>query len=284
MRGAGALEEFIEGSWTESRRGRRRACSTAGVHVTVVPPSAPLAPFVERFAIVETAEAAATKVLLPEPGLMLGLRFAGAARLVGAAAARVPNAAITGVLRSARRMETAAHSGVVVVAFRAGGAAACFAEPLHELFGATVGLDALVPRATLATLEQRLAHADGHTQRVALVEQFLRARLAPDRSDPLALAAVDVIRRAGGQLRIRDLARGLGISQDPLEKRFRRVIGASPKQWASMIRMSRVIAGAGDWARRAIAAGYYDQSHFIREFRGVTGGAPERFFRAGNHC
>jgi len=38
------------------------------------------------------------------------------------------------------------------------------------------------------------------------------------------------------------------------------------------------------WSRLALAAGYFDQSHFIREFRSVTGEAPERFFRAGGYC
>lgn len=261
------------------------------MQVTVIAPSAPLAAFVARFTIVETAHAPATRTLLPELGLMLGLRFAGAASLIVDGAARqVPNAALTGVLRSARHMHTAAHSGVVVAQFHPGAAAACFAAPLHELFGTTVGLDAIVSRATVAELEQRLVGAADHARRIALVEAFLLARLAPERADPLALAAVAAIRRAGGRLRIPDLARALGISQDPLEKRFRRTVGASPKHLASLIRLSTVIADRrrtgdpADWARRVIAAGYYDQSHFIREFRAVAGEAPERFFRAGNYC
>ena len=31
-------------------------------------------------------------------------------------------------------------------------------------------------------------------------------------------------------------------------------------------------------------AGYFDQSHFIREFRGITGEAPGKFFGADEHC
>lgn len=260
------------------------------MQVTVIPPSAALAPFVARFTIIETAHEAATRTLLPELGVMLALRFAGGASLVvDGAATRTPDAAITGVLRSARHMHTDAHSGVVVAQFQPGGASACFAVPMHELAGATVGLDAVVARAAVAEVEQRLGGAADHAQRVAIVEQFLLARLAPERTDPLALAAVATLRTVGGQLRIPELARALGISQDPLEKRFRRAVGASPKHLASLIRLTAAIAerrrgGPADWSRRVIAAGYYDQSHFIREFRAVVGEAPEKFFRAGQYC
>ena len=254
------------------------------MQVTVFPPSPALAPFVDRFAIVETAGEPEARVLLPEPGLMMAVRFAGAARL--ASEGQMPDAALTGIRRSARHMQTDARSGVVITAFKPGGAAACFREPMHELFGLAVGLDGLIPRPALAALTEQVAAAGDHARRVALVDAFLRARVAPDRTDAMVAAAVIAIRRARGQVRIAELARSLGISQDPLEKRFRRAIGATPKHWASLIRMSQVIGdrGGGDWARRAIAAGYYDQAHFIRDFRAVTGEAPERFFRAGNYC
>jgi AraC-like DNA-binding protein len=36
--------------------------------------------------------------------------------------------------------------------------------------------------------------------------------------------------------------------------------------------------------RLAVDAGYFDQSHFIREFRAFTGTAPRRFFQSVEHC
>lgn len=265
------------------------------MQVTACAPSADLAPFVRRFVIVESGDEA-TRTLLPDPGVLLGLRFAGASSLVtDAGAQRVADAAITGVLRTARRMRTAPRSGVVVTAFHATGAAAFFAMPVHELAGAMHALDALVGRADAQRVEGQLRAATDHPQRIAVVEQFLRARLCRERRDALVEAAVSAIRTSRGALRIADLARALGISQDPLEKRFRRTVGASPKHFASILRLGHVVdahrwfaatprAPHADWARRAIDAGYFDQSHFIRAFRAVTGDAPERFFRAGEYC
>jgi len=182
---------------------------------------------------------------------------------------------------------TAAGSGVVLAMFRETGAARFLAGPLHELSGRTLALDALVPRGELAALQERIVDAPDHRRRIACLEQFLLARLRPEPADPLAAAAVAAIQRTHGVLRIAALAHELGISQDPLEKRFRRIVGGSPKQLASILRVRRAIqlgrAGA-TWSTVACQAGYFDQSHFIREFRAIAGMPPTRFFRDVEHC
>jgi AraC-like DNA-binding protein len=88
-------------------------------------------------------------------------------------------------------------------------------------------------------------------------------------------------------VRIRALAKELGTSQDPLEKRFRRVVGASPKQFAKIVRFLQVVRGfegGRSLTELAHQAGYFDQPHLVRDFRAVTGEAPERFLRTREHC
>jgi transcriptional regulator GlxA family with amidase domain len=85
-------------------------------------------------------------------------------------------------------------------------------------------------------------------------------------------AAVRTIRAMHGVVRIAALARALGIAQDPLEKRFRAMIGASPKQYAEILRLRRAIESYHSGAsltRASIEAGYFDQPHFNRDFRAV---------------
>lgn len=278
-RARGALYEFTASA-------RRAACSTDGMRVTTFRPSARLAPHVDRFTIVESRDEA-TRVLLPECGLVLGVRYAGASSVIdGAQATRVADRVLTGVLGTARTMRTHAGGGIVLAMFRPTGAARFFRAPLHELFGASVGLDALVGRADGERLGDRLAAAVDHRARVAVVDAFLLARL-DDGADPIVAAAVRAIEAARGSLRIAALADALGISQDPLEKRFRRAVGASPKQMAQLVRIRHAIElgpRIGSWSRVAYEAGYADQSHFNREFRAVTGASPTRFFGGVEHC
>jgi AraC-like DNA-binding protein len=161
---------------------------------------------------------------------------------------------------------------------------------LHELFGTTVPLDALLGGAEVERARDRIASAPTHAARVAIVEALLVARAHDAAIDRMAVEAVRRIETAGGRLRISDLARDLGITHDPLEKRFRRAIGASPKQLAMLVRIRRAIALATarrervGLARIALDAGYFDQSHFNRELRAVTGASPTQFFGDTAYC
>lgn len=248
------------------------------MRVATFPPSAVLAPFVARYTIVETDETCATRVLLPELGLIAGIRFAGAAHVRGT---RMPDRSLAGVQSSARQMTTLPHSGVILAQFVPGGAAAFFDLPLHELHDATID-----PDFTPSICEQ-MAEAPDHPARVAIFEALLRACLRARRDD-LVDAALAAIVAARGDVRISELARSLATAQDPLEKRFRRAVGASPKQLASLVRVRAAIAlgqrTSSTWAHVAHAAGYFDQSHFNREFRAVTGVSPSTFFRDTAFC
>jgi len=116
---------------------------TGAVSVTTVAPVPALSPFLRCFELVETTTPI-SRVLLPEPGMVLGVRYAGASSAEGAS---IPTGAamLTGLRVKARRMATAGGSGVVVAKFTELGAAAFLDLPLHHLFGTIVPLDELLP-------------------------------------------------------------------------------------------------------------------------------------------
>jgi AraC-like DNA-binding protein len=56
----------------------------------------------------------------------------------------------------------------------------------------------------------------------------------------------------------------------------------SPKKFASLVRLRHAVrlrAAGVDLTTVAHMAGYFDQSHFIKDFRRATGSSPEAFFR-----
>jgi methylphosphotriester-DNA--protein-cysteine methyltransferase len=102
------------------------------------------------------------------------------------------------------------------------------------------------------------------------VEATVRAILA----DP---SAVRVAAQAAAQ--------GLGV--EALERRFRRAVGASPKQLAAIVRLRRAVAlraGAPTLGELALEAGYYDQAHFNRQFTAMLGAAPGAFLTRVEYC
>jgi len=255
-------------------------------------PSERLRPFVLAIRVVETdtdtgKESATISAPLPEAGLILAIRYAGRAELIeGTAAHAVPDATLTGVRTAVRRIRTSPGGGVVVAPFRAIGAMQFFDAPLHELFGGMAALLDLARAHEVDRLQTCLAEAGTTAQRAAIVDRYLCSRLNARRPDPVVAAAVSAIGRARGAIRIAPLARELGLSTDRLEKRFRRIVGASPKQLASVLRFRRVVARyrAGvTLTQLAHDAGYFDQSHLIRDFRSFTGQPPGEFLRAGGY-
>jgi AraC-like DNA-binding protein len=260
---------------------------TGRMRMTLVDPCKALAPYVRRFSVIEAQEET-TRVLIPEPGVVLGFRYAGQARLVEAQGmTALPDFVITGLRPSARRMCTSAGGGIVVAMLRETGAAAFFDAPLHELFGASLALDTLVRGSELELVAQQLAGASAVRGRVAVVERFLLARLRPRSPDRLVRAAVDALHGSGGSLRVSALARELGIGVDRLEKRFRQTVGASPKQLGSLYRLLRAMElhrSGLSLSQIALQAGYADQSHFIRGFRAAIGEAPKRFLESNEYC
>lgn len=254
----------------------------------VVPfaPDERLAPFVRDIRVVET-DVETTRALIPETGVLLAFRYSGSARDLRAGPTPIPDAAITGLHRTARRMCTSPGGGVVVVAFREAGAVPFLSEPLHHLFGHTIALEHVAPRPYIDRTLERVTRARDARERVRVVQDFLLERLRPDRADALVTHAVRMLHATHGSMRVEDVARRLEISRDRLEKRFRQQIGASPKSFATIVRLRRSIELYRDGtnlAELSVAAGYFDQSHFIRDFRAFTGEAPGRFFRSQEHC
>jgi AraC-like DNA-binding protein len=256
------------------------------MRVATIAPAPELSRFVRAFTIVETRDEAC-RTLLPDTGLVLGVRWSGSATDLATNAAPLPDATMAGMRATARRMLTSANGGIVLAAFREGGATAFFDEPLHELFGETIALDALLPASTVDRLKARVAEANDPRERVRVLEELLLARRRSDDIDPRVAASVRAIRETRGAVRIGDLADSLELSRDRLEKRFREAVGSSPKQLATIVRVRHAVAlhrPGLNLGELSALAGYFDQSHFTRELRRVTGETPQRFFRDVPRC
>jgi AraC-like DNA-binding protein len=257
------------------------------MRVRILPPSETLAGLIRHFTIVETSEEA-TRTLVPDTGVILGVRYGGAAReLHGAEGVQLPDATLAGVRGTARRLNTSVGGGVVLATFHEGAAAAFIRPPLHELFGATAPLEDLFRGQLVASLLSRVGEAGTDAARVAAVETFLlEQRRSPGR-DPLVAVAVRLIKEARGGIRVDELARRFGLSRDRLEKRFRGDVGASPKRFGSLVRLRFAVSQwrpGRDLTEVALDAGYFDQPHFNREFKQVLGQAPRQFFERRAHC
>lgn len=244
-------------------------------------PADRLQPFVKIFLIIESEQETENR-LLPDTSVVLAFRLKGSIIDHTHDGTILPLSAITGLRRSQRVLSYAGKTANLLVIFREGAAAAFFKQPLHELFAKSVPLDEFIPRGQVQQIEERLNGAQHNRQRIGIIEDFLLTKLDDRRTDRLIGHAIQKIRVAKGDIRIKNLVSNLPISLDPFEKRFRRTVGISPKQFADTIRLRNLIqhySVSTSLTDTALTSGYFDQAHFIKDFQAFTGLAPKQFFK-----
>jgi AraC-like DNA-binding protein len=154
--------------------------------------------------------------------------------------------------------------------------------PMHELANAVVALDDVLG-AEVALLAERLYDAPGWAARFDLLDAALAQRLADARPASAGVVwAWGRLRATHGAVSVAALTGELGWSRRHLGAQFREQIGLPPKLLARILRFDRVVAllrqeDPQRWAEVAYDCGYYDQSHFNRDFRQFAGATPSAF-------
>src|SRR5262249_41720275 len=148
--------------------------------------------------------------------------------------------------------------------------------PMHALTNRVVDFDDVLGADGRALLE-RLGNVPTWEERFDLIDAFLLARATRGRAPAreIAWAWRELVVTHGGT-GIARLAAELGWSHRRLIARFREQVGLPPKTAARVLRFHRAVGALReratvDWADVAVACGYFDQAHLIRDFREFAG-------------
>jgi AraC-like DNA-binding protein len=219
----------------------------------------------------------------PEPFVVLIFEFGPPLRVTLGAdprtAARHAGGFVAGLGDAFAITEHEGRQRGVHVDLTATGARRFFGLPLSELTGRIVSLRDLLPAESHA-LTERLDAAVDWTTRLNLVEELLARRILAARVDTARVDwAVTQIEASGGVLDVGELARELGHSHKHLIHLFHEQVGVPPKLLASLVRFERVMRDARirrltPWSELALAHGYFDQAHLVRDVRRFTGLTP----------
>ena len=170
----------------------------------------------------------------------------------------------------------------VGVHFKPWGLAPLMSMPASELCDRPVTIEQVWGRPAIAELRDRLASADGPNQMLMLLEEELTRRLRETAGLGLVRYTSSVIAATSGAVAIGELRAATGVSSTHLARRFKELIGVTPKRLTRSYRFAATVlsinpAGPIDWGDLAGAAGYFDQAHFGHEFRAFTGLTPTRY-------
>lgn len=143
----------------------------------------------------------------------------------------------------------------------------------------------LVPAWPAAVPLRAALRAEPDPQRcLDLGESALRAGLSPGPGVTRCAAAVAAL-EADPTRPIADVAAGLGITHAHLDREFLRIVGLTPRALARILRLRRLldsvdVHGPVRWTTLATEWGWFDQSHFIRDFTRHTGVTPSAYVAA----
>ncbi len=189
-----------------------------------------------------------------------------------------------------RSMISGAHSRFVVidrasqvstvgVHFKPGGARPFLGVPMDALRDEDAPLAALWG-AGASDLRARLLGARTPGARFDVLERSLLARASPLPSRHPAVAfALHEFRRGAGRTSVKEVGDQVGLSQRRFIQIFREEVGLTPKVFWRIRRFQLAIGLASngrrvEWADIALRCGYFDQAHFIHDFRAFSGITP----------
>jgi len=255
------------------------------------PPSAHLTPFVECYFVWENQAVLAMPLRIESPPSGFGsmvFNFGDAYRASTAkhASLLAPAAFVTGQTTQNYTLDLVGRIGMVGVVFKPAGLSSLFGLPMYEFTDERVNLtDAL--GQSVRYLHEQILEAYTPNARVQVLEQFLARQLLKkgpvfDRTDYAANLIVD----RKGMVNVSELMDDLYVCRRQFERQFLQKVGVSPKYYARIRRIGYLCAQmaaqrwqVADWHELIYQCGYYDQSHFIREFTAFTGKRPTLYVK-----
>jgi AraC-like DNA-binding protein len=179
-------------------------------------------------------------------------------------------------------IDTAEQEHVMGVVFRPGGTVPFMRVPAHETCDADLPLELLWDRRHAETLRERLLEAGDADARLATLEQALLEAWRPVGNHPAVTFALETFGRRPPVASVTAVTDAIGLSAKRFIERFKAEVGLTPKRYCRIQRFQRALrrTRAGrrvDWTSLALDCGYFDQAHFVHDFRDFAGLTPTAY-------
>lgn len=181
-------------------------------------------------------------------------------------------------------LDLSGYIAQVGIVFKPAGLSTLFNLPMFELTEERADLRSVLGKQA-EELGMRIAETPGQVQKIRLLDhwlqkQFRRREQAMDRIDRVANFMVE----QNGLVELDELMRIACLSRRQFERRFLAKVGVSPKYYARIRRLSRICylltyRGQDDWQHLIGEGGFYDQAHFIKDFKQFMGTTPSQYYQ-----
>ncbi|MGN6353017.1 MAG: DUF6597 domain-containing transcriptional factor [Parafilimonas sp.] len=141
---------------------------------------------------------------------------------------------------------------------------------------------------TGSRLTEQISNTALIQEKIILLQQFLLKQLSLSNDDLIFEYCIEKIAAAKGSITVKELERKTGYSSRWLNLKFNEKLGISPKNLCSIIRFKQyyqlyINSQEKPFSRNDFYNAYYDQSHFIKDFKRFTGLPPTKFEKQTNN-
>jgi len=212
--------------------------------------------------------------------------FGNALRLTKTGADRLPGAFAYGQISCYRDVFCKGETELLIVVFNPYGLFKLLGIPGLLLKDQIIGLSELTGDKS-DTLAEQLEYRPGISAKISLLNSFFTSFSANTLSTvPLFVTeAIKLMDCKKGNLSIVQLVKYTGYTERHLERIFKNSIGISPEKLNNVLRLhnfikeAKITANNGSLNPAIFNAGYFDQSHLIREFKKITGITPGSYLK-----
>jgi len=176
------------------------------------------------------------------------------------------------------------ESEMIIVQFRKGKASTFICEPMYAVTNYVVDAE-LVLKNEILDLRERLKDAVSIDEKFQILENnFLRHYRSSLEENPFVDYVIKRIITKPNKISLKEVADNAGYSQKHIIKIFKENVGIAPKEFLKIIRFQKAIEEIEqhkevNWASLAFDCGFYDQSHFIANFKTFSGFTPAEYVK-----
>ena len=257
-------------------------------------PSKILAPYIKRYWAIENVlnnGERCVQRIIPTGLTELMLYFTRRPKVLNNNKHLSDNAALYGHQNDFYDIELTGDLSVFSIVFQPQGLMQFFKFPLHEICNQNIPLKLLSGQAG-RDLEEKMGEAATFHQRVLIVENFLWNMLKNNGADfnfRRINHIAELIKKTGGNININRMISEACLSRKQFERIFAERIGMSPKQYLKIIRFQFAIFQKQqninlNMTELSCDSGYFDQSHFIKDFKSLCGMTPKQYFTDNDAC
>lgn len=193
-----------------------------------------------------------------------------------------PKQCVIGQIKSYGEIVESGNEGMVAIVFYPDGLYPFIKIPVDEITGQIVDLTDVFGKG-IKEIQEKICEAKTDNQKISLVENLLLNLMKPsannyNRDIRYAISQM----RVNKKISIADISSDVNMSKRNFERRFLEYVGLTPVFYNRIVRFQKAIQLLNknektSFTELAYLAGYFDQSHFIRDFKQFYGQAPKEF-------